>query len=710
MLTFTNNNASRVLVYLRRNREIENMQIRKFRTSLFLWYKWICGEGYVWSIFPTKNPLTFDFFASNLNSYVPIVPEIQSMELSERCQYLARMTSCPEEIWEIVFFVSERAGITEKLQDTNYLPPYSSIQQANWEIWRPSEISQYWFMEYGKKGEPMLTLEYKQLPDLRSCTILPMRFFFDSSRSYYFYGPDFPVDYSFGIPNTQNRICNLFNIDKMYGRPDATVELNPDLSDAISIQSDAQRIFSSWYGEWETWEKIDLSVLSGHPIVLSCYDRPDEAKNTGFRNVISMLNRLRNHDCSVKVEVHDEIRWESNLSWDRERGFATKTQLLSIPEFIREASRRGVDCSALEECHELRVIPAKELIKIPPEEYILYPILKPGTYNLIYGASGVAKTWFTLHIALSLSLGCSPFPQWEFHGVAQKVLYFAGEMSDSEYGQRINALLNGQKPNDNFDLIRENLDIAAEEDQKRIMKTITDKGVQIVVFDNLVTLSSNGHTDGQFGMIQKLFDKLKKERISVILVHHENREGGFKGTAKIEQVADQSLHLLQAGNGRKIELLVKPEKIRNTARSEQPSFRTEFDPKSPVVPWEIFKPTKEELRRLDEDDPLDEIGRNAGKKRNNHQLVWNYMSEDAKAIAIIDDMLSGCMDDIIAANLVVREQAIIAFKEDHGICEDSLKKHMPEATKKTENQSSKVATPELAWFLWQMIRDERKTS
>ncbi|MBE6374349.1 MAG: hypothetical protein E7055_20080 [Lentisphaerae bacterium] len=420
-----------------------------------------------------------------------------------------------------------------------------------------------------------------------------------------------------------------------------------------------------------------------------------------------MLMRLRNHDRPVKVEVHDGIKWENSSGLACQyTGIASRTQLLSIPEFIREACRRGVDCSALEECHELKSYSVEELITMPPAEFLLYPILKPGTYNLIYGASGVAKTWFALHLALSLSLGRSPFPGWDFRGVAQNVLYCAGEMSEGDYGERIAALLAGQKQNGNFHLVRENLDIAAEESQKSILKTIAAEGDRIVFFDNLVTLSENGHTEGQFDKIRKFFEQLKKAGISVFLVHHENREGGYKGTAKIEQVADQSIHLLQAGDGNKIGLLVKPEKIRNTARSEQPSFRTEFDPKLPVDPWPVYKPTKEELRRLDEDDPLDEIGRNAGKRRNNHQLAWFYMSEDDKAIAIIDDMLSGCTDDVIAANLVVKERVLSAFKGDHGICEDILRKHMPEATKKAKKECAKASPAELAKFLWELVRKQ----
>ena len=86
------------------------------------------------------------------------------------------------------------------------------------------------------------------------------------------------------------------------------------------------------------------------------------------------------------------------------------------------------------------------------------------------------------------------------------------------------------------------------------------------------------------------------------------------------------------------------------------------------------------------------------------------MSEKAKATAIIDDMLSGCMDDVIAANLVVREKALVAFKEDHGISEDALKEFMPDAVKKAEKQFGKVTTAELAAVIWELIQKKKRVA
>ena len=351
-----------------------------------------------------------------------------------------------------------------------------------------------------------------------------------------------------------------------------------------------------------------------------------------------------------------------------------------------------------------------ELISTPERKFVLSPVLKEGFYCLIYGGSGVAKTWFALHIAIALSHGKTPFAQWQFHGAPMNVLYIAGEMELGEYGRRIKNLLAEQRTNQRFRLVRDDLDLTTEPDQAKIAATIREHASRAVVLDNLSTLATNGHTEGQFQKILKFFKQLQRQGIIVLLVHHENREGGFKGSGKIELVADQSLHLFATGRGDKIELLVQAEKIRMTARSKQNSFRTEFDLQNPVAVWPMYPLNEEERRRLNEDDPLDEIGRNIGKKRNNHQLAWRFMTDDARAVAIIDDMLSGCPDDVIAANLVVREQALRTFKDEQGICEDALKMHLEDAAREASREIGTDVPPTsnvLAPKIWALFKKER---
>ena len=122
----------------------------------------------------------------------------------------------------------------------------------------------------------------------------------------------------------------------------------------------------------------------------------------------------------------------------------------------------------------------------------------------------------------------------------------------------------------------------------------------------------------------------------------------------------------------------------------------------------MFELTEEQRRRLDIDDPLGEVERNVGKKRKNNQLAWKYLNDDERAIAILDDMLNGCLDDVIAADLAVRESVIADFKQQYGISPEALNLHLAEAKEIAKKKSGKTTPNELAPILWKMLTDNKE--
>jgi len=507
--------------------------------------------------------------------------------------------------------------------------------------------------------------------------------------------PDYPV---------------LYNSDAFAAHPDAEIILSDEIGIPLVNASDQNhRIFSTWYGGLEVIEHLDFDLLRGHRIFWLCFDdgaAADPAEK--FKKALRVAGTFRKHGINMRFLVFDKTMWTPNGYNGTEVGSYDNVRELSQRELAAEASKFGVGDR---KNAAARAMTMDELINTPEREFVLYPVLKEGTYCLIYGGTGAAKTWFALHVAIAISQGASPLDNWVFRGKPRNVLYVAGEMELDAFGSRIKVLLAREKTNLRFRLVvKDDFDLTTETDQAKVVDLIRECESRVVIIDNLSTLAANGHTEGQFEKILKFFKCLQRQGITVLMVHHENREGGFKGSGKIELVADQSLHLFNTGKGDKIELLVKAEKIRMTARSEQGSFRTEFDTKNPCAVWPVFPLTEEERRRLNEDDPLDEIGRNIGKKRNNRQLAWRFMTDDARAVAIIDDMLSGCPDDVIAANLVVREQALRIFKDEQGICDNALKMHLEEAAREVSREIGPDTPPTsdvLAPKIWALIKKER---
>jgi len=428
-----------------------------------------------------------------------------------------------------------------------------------------------------------------------------------------------------------------------------------------------------------------------------------------YEKAVKVGNMIfQHHGRKISFQVFDRATWTRN-AFGMETGRYESTRLLSFDELMAEAAKYGVGDCGSNEFADLQDLSMDDLLKLKPKDFTLYPLLKEGFYCLIYGGSGVAKTWFALYLAICLSQGRAPFDGWEFRGSAPlNVMYIAGEMDEAEYGDRLRKLLAEQEYNPRFRFIRKDLDLTLEKDQKWVATHVEARKSKVVVLDNLSTLATNGHTEGQFEKILGFIRQLQANGIIVLLVHHENREGGFKGSGKIELVADESLHLFSAGNGDKIELLVRAEKIRMTSRAEQASFHTDFDPKNPKAVWETRPLRPEERDRLDIDDPLGEVERNVGKKRKNNQLAWEYLDEEGRGTAIIEGMLNGCHDDVIAADLAVRESIIAAFKLEYGISPEALNLHLTEAKESAKNSSGKITPNKLAPNLWKLLTDNKE--
>ena len=508
----------------------------------------------------------------------------------------------------------------------------------------------------------------------------------------------------------------LYNSDLIAANPSAEIILTDEIGIPLVNDSNGDYIFSTMYGGMEVIDKLDHDLLEGHLLRWLCFDSGDGPVKMYEKAVMAGRSIFQKHGRKTDFQVFDGVTWTRNV-FGMETGTYESTRELSFDELMTEAAKYGVSGCGSNEVIDLQDLSMDDLLKLKPKDFMLYPLLKEGFYCLIYGGSGVAKTWFALHLAICLSQGQAPFAGWEFRGSAPlNVMYIAGEMDEAEYGDRLRKLLAEQESNPRFRFLRhievdglrkKNIDLASNEDQERISKLIEMRKSQVVVLDNLSTLATNGHTEGQFEKILGFISKLQSDGIIVLLVHHENRKGDFKGSGKIELVSDQSLHLFSAGNGDKIELLVRAEKIRMTSRAEQASFHTEFDPKNPKAVWETRPLTPEERDRLDIDDPLGEVERNVGKKRKNDQLAWKYLDEEDRGTAIIEGMLNGCHDDVIAADLAVRESVIADFKQEHGISPDTINLHRIKAKEIVKNEK-KVTPSKLAPEIWKLLKNNKE--
>ena len=354
---------------------------------------------------------------------------------------------------------------------------------------------------------------------------------------------------------------------------------------------------------------------------------------------------------------------------------------------------------------KLRCYSDHELRALPERQYIIDPILKPGHYCLIYGGTGVAKTWFSLALASGISNGKSFINYWGYSGKARKVLYVAGEMEPEMFGERLKKLsLHESK---NFLLIRENLNLVDSADQKRLLDTIAEHGSQVVILDNLTTLAERGAYENGFGKLLNLINRLKESGIAVVLVHHENKAGEFKGTTKIKDVAEMSLHLVKAPGNTGINLYVNADKVRGKAEKETSAFKVHFDPDYFNSKWLTSELSDSERRIFGEDDPFSTETEITAKKTKRGLESWKFMNDDAKAIAIITDSLEGNSFAVTAANHSVPVLAVEEFASEFNLTDENILKHLNAAKEKSKvRNGNKANSPKLlAPEVWEQMKN-----
>jgi hypothetical protein len=129
-------------------------------------------------------------------------------------------------------------------------------------------------------------------------------------------------------------------------------------------------------------------------------------------------------------------------------------------------------------------------IKLPPKKIIIDDWFKEGDLGFIFAYRGVGKTWLILALCIALADG-GKCGRWQVRG-KWTVLYIDGEMSHDDDKSRISGLqpsipeelcvLNHEVL---FHLHKLVMNLGSKTDQQIITKICLDKGIRVLVLDNL---------------------------------------------------------------------------------------------------------------------------------------------------------------------------------------------------------------------------------
>jgi len=188
-------------------------------------------------------------------------------------------------------------------------------------------------------------------------------------------------------------------------------------------------------------------------------------------------------------------------------------------------------------------------LDIPPREMLLDPILPERSLAMLYAPRGLGKSWLALSIGVTIASG-QPLLRW-IAPRQRNVLYVDGEMPLVSLQERLKAIsagFGGDIPNDAFrilaaDQVEGGINLSSGDGQRSLDQLLKD--IDLVILDNLSTLATTTSESASDAWvpIQNWLLKLRRQGVSVLLVHHAGTNGRQRGTSRREDALDTVIAL-----------------------------------------------------------------------------------------------------------------------------------------------------------------------
>ncbi len=410
---------------------------------------------------------------------------------------------------------------------------------------------------------------------------------------------------------------SLLNLDKIAKNSHAEIILTSNFLLANRFKDLTEAAITSWYGAQYTYKQIDYIPLEGRKL-LYLYDGSDEERALALK-LFALFEKKKK--ITMKVLSKDINNNFINMNKFQFLEHAKEREVY-IPENLRKYLKK------------INTLPTKKIKR----RYVIYPIIYEKDLVMIFAPSDTGKTWISLSIGIALATGQDIFGQWKVKRV-QKILYVAGEMSNNSMNNRIfdiNRVYKRIEDNDNFNFepVR-GVDIASKAGQRDI-EDLLEKypGTEVIIFDNLVTLSKGATYEANWDKIVK-WKQTALKNITVKMIHHTTKEGEYRGSSDLKNKSDFMIKIMNheqfleytAKNNRNVTiakaeavleklygkvdeknltLYIGTEKHRDVSKDKVPFFRAELNINAEDPEWTTTPIDQKEYSKIlagDEDNP-----------------------------------------------------------------------------------------------------------
>lgn len=256
--------------------------------------------------------------------------------------------------------------------------------------------------------------------------------------------------------------------------------------------------------------------------------------------------------------------------------------------------------------------------RFPRRDWLISNLMQEREMLLLHAPTGLGKTWFSLSLAI-VTAGGGSFLRYS-NSKPRRVLLVDGEMDLEDIQNRINELIPavGADPEKTWENLRilsrqgqsmavDFPDFGEPSVQRQVAKYMENENISLLVLDNFSTLVTveDENSAAQMRGINQMLLRAKQANRAAILVHHSNKNGGYRGSSAIAVTINVILRL------------------------EPP------DSSDPKLPGARFKITYEKVRGLLDSSPYTAHLNPHDETSAEVKLVWDEVQDVRDVIATV---------------------------------------------------------------------------
>lgn len=202
----------------------------------------------------------------------------------------------------------------------------------------------------------------------------------------------------------------------------------------------------------------------------------------------------------------------------------------------------------------------------PPIEYIVDGLITRGSVNVFFGEPGSKKTYSLLSLAACVATGKG----WlDFATTPVITLIIDEESGERRLSRRIGEALRGELADESANLFYTSLNglkLDSEAGPAELQNLIEQTSAGLVIIDALADVMDGDENSKQD--VQPVFNNLRRiaeaTNAAIILIHHSNKAGGYRGSSAIKGAVDAMVQVSSEDGSRFVNF--KSEKVRDGER------------------------------------------------------------------------------------------------------------------------------------------------